>query len=187
MLFNSLGFIFVFLPSVVMGYYFIGSSISRFWAIIFLVFASLIFYAWWNPVYIILLIVSMAFNYYVGFKVFQKTDKRAKIWLVFGIIVNLGAIGYFKYFNFFIDNINIVLGSSFNFEKIILPLAISFFTFQQISFLVDRYKRKISSCHFVDYALFVTFFPQLIAGPIVHHKEMMPQFLANNKFKLNWE
>jgi D-alanyl-lipoteichoic acid acyltransferase DltB (MBOAT superfamily) len=99
----------------------------------------------------------------------------------------LALIGYFKYANFFVDNVNDFLGTDFNLNKIILPLAISFFTFQQIAYLVDAYRGETKEYSFLSYCLFVTFFPQLIAGPIVHHKEVMPQFDNQSIYRFNLE
>ena len=104
-----------------------------------------------------------------------------------GVLCNLGILFYFKYFDFFIGNVNAVFGTSFLLKGILLPLGISFFTFQQIGFLVDTYRGEIRECTFLDYALFVSFFPQLIAGPIVNHNEMMPQFDKIGKQKLDWD
>lgn len=111
--------------------------------------------------------------------------KKYLLWL--GVGINLGFLGYFKYANFFIDQVNIVFSSDFHLETILLPLAISFFTFQQIAFLVDSYRKETSEFDFLQYCLFVTFFPQLIAGPIVHHKEMMPQFANKSIYKINYQ
>ncbi len=123
----------------------------------------------------------MLFNFLVGNRLVRIRRKGYKHSvrgaLVVGIAFNLGTLGYFKYFNFFVETANVVFNAGFNFDEIILPLAISFFTFQQITFLVDAYRGKACDYNFLHYALFVTFFPQLIAGPIVHHAEMMPQFL----------
>jgi len=147
----------------------------------FLVFASLFFYSWWNIAYLPLILVSMLFNYVVGNSLnenFKKVQMHKKGLLTFGIVANLSLLGYFKYADFFIDNINTVVGSDMGLLHLALPLAISFFTFQQIAYLVDSYRQETAEYDFLNYALFVTFFPQLIAGPIVHHKEMMPQFAS---------
>ncbi len=106
-------------------------------AIAWLVAASLFFYGWWNPAYLGLIIGSMLFNYAVGVAILSQASKQAKLLLAAGIVVNLGLLGYFKYANFFVDNLNALVGSSLTLETIILPLAISFFTFQQITYLVD--------------------------------------------------
>jgi alginate O-acetyltransferase complex protein AlgI len=107
--------------------------------------------------------------------------------LVIGVMINLVLLGYFKYANFFVDTINSIIGLNYNLEKIILPLAISFFTFQKIAYLVDAYRGEAREYNFLHYCLFVCFFPQLIAGPIVHHKEMLPQFAKESTYKVNYE
>ncbi len=147
----------------------------------FLVFASLFFYSWWNIAYLPLILVSMLFNYVIGNSLnenFKKVQLHKKSLLTFGILANLSLLGYFKYADFFIGNLNSVIGSDIGLLSLALPLAISFFTFQQIAYLVDSYRQETAEYDFLNYALFVTFFPQLIAGPIVHHKEMMPQFAS---------
>jgi len=177
MLFNSYEFIFVFLPVVLLFFYLAGSSGYHRIAMSWLVGASIFFYGWWNPTYVALITGSVLFNYAIGASLSDKiTDNKRKIILTFGIAANLFLIGYFKYANFFVDSLNSTINSTYHLEKIILPLAISFFTFQQIAYLVDAYKGKAKEYNFLHYVLFVTFFPQLIAGPIVHHKEMMSQF-----------
>lgn len=138
-----------------------------------LVIVSLFFYSWWNPVYLPLILVSLLVNYGLG-SMLLKQQKKAV--LLLGIAFNLGLLGYFKYANFFIANLNGLTNDHLELPSIVLPLAISFFTFQQIAYLVDSYKKETTEYSALNYMLFVTFFPQLIAGPIVHHKEMMPQF-----------
>ncbi|NOQ64205.1 MAG: hypothetical protein GQ582_06810 [Methyloprofundus sp.] len=152
-------------------------------AILWLVAASLFFYAWWNPVYLWLLIFSIAFNYTVG--VILCSKNKSKLLLIIGISVNILLLTYFKYTNFLVDNINEVFNKNYNIAYIALPLAISFFTFQQIAYLVGAYRSKVHEYNFLHYSLFVVFFPQLIAGPIVYHKEMLPQFEKNETFVPN--
>lgn len=185
MLFNSYEFIFVFLPVTLVLFFLIGAKGHHKIAMSWLVSASLFFYGWWNPAYLGLIMASMLFNYALGVGLCNGARFQKKAILIGGIIVNLSMIGYFKYANFFIDNLNVALESSIHLELIILPLAISFFTFQQITYLVDAYKGETKEYDFLQYCLFVTFFPQLIAGPIVHHKEMMPQFSKESIYKLN--
>jgi alginate O-acetyltransferase complex protein AlgI len=186
MLFNSIEFIFWFLPITLIVFYYLGSRYSHSYVTAWLVLSSLFFYGWWNPSYLIIIVFSMIFNYALG-AILGNGDKsglrRYILW--FGILVNLASLGYFKYFNFFIEQINVFTEFRFNFEYVVLPLAISFFTFQQIAFLVDSYRGETTEYNFLQYCLFVTFFPQLIAGPIVHHKEMLPQFLLSDNFKIN--
>lgn len=176
MLYNSYIFIFLFLPITLLGFHILRKKGHYRLTISWLIVASLFFYGWWNPIYIGLLIGSALFNYAFGFILL---NRPYKFFLSLGIIGNLGALGYFKYANFFVDNINILLGNNIILEQIILPLGISFFTFQQITYLVDTYLGKTKEYNFLQYFLFVTFFPQLIAGPIVHHEKMMPQFAKN--------
>ena len=186
MLFNSYIFLFLFLPITLIGFHFIGRYTKANIAIAWLVGASLFFYGWWNPAYLILLLFSIIFNFSVG--VFLSRNSKGnlahKAILLFGIITNLSVLGYFKYANFFIDNLNSLAQTNILLNEIILPLGISFFTFQQITYLVDAYYQETKEYSFLYYCLFVTFFPQLIAGPIVHHKEMMPQFLKDTIYKL---
>ncbi len=136
-----------------------------------LILASLIFYGAANIEYVPLIIVSIVANFVIG-----KQSYRNRVWLLLGIALNLALLGYFKYSVFFLENINVVFQSSFFLKSIALPIGISFYTFQQIAYLVDSYKEQNSSVTFMDYSMFVTFFPQLIAGPIVHHKNMIKQF-----------
>ncbi|MDJ0511235.1 MAG: MBOAT family protein [Crocosphaera sp.] len=191
MLFNSYEFIFLFLPIVVLGFFTLSRFRSRLLSIGWLVAASLFFYGYWNPKYLLLILASIIFNYYLGNLINQQTKNKsfASQLLLIGIVVNLGCIGYFKYAHFFVNNLNILLGNNFlnfNLENIILPLGISFFTFQQIAYLVDSYQEKLKNSSFLNYCLFVTFFPQLIAGPIVHYQEMIPQFEKKETYAVNW-
>ncbi|MDD3025029.1 MAG: MBOAT family protein [Aliarcobacter skirrowii] len=187
MLFNSYEFIFAFLPITFFIYFYLNSKRLTVASKGFLVFASLFFYSWWNIAYLPLILISMLFNYVVGnslakasFENKKGLDKSfsKKSILIFGIVANLSLLGYFKYADFFIANFNLVSSSNVELLHLLLPLAISFFTFQQIAYLVDSYRGETKEYDFLNYALFVTFFPQLIAGPIVHHKEMMPQFAS---------
>ena len=187
MLFNSYEFIFAFLPITFFIYFYLNSKRLTVASKGVLVFASLFFYSWWNIAYLPLILISMLFNYVVGNSLAKSSDENKKglnksfskkSILIFGIIANLSLLGYFKYADFFIENFNLVTTSNVNLLNLVLPLAISFFTFQQIAYLVDSYRGETKEYDFLNYALFVTFFPQLIAGPIVHHKEMMPQFAS---------
>ena len=184
MLFNSPEFLLLFLPFVLAGYYALRRRRFEMAAVRFLVICSLFFYGWWNPAYLGLILGSILFNYSVGFSLLGKPHKLT---LFLGIAGNLGVLGYFKYANFFIDNINTLTSNNIILEQIILPLGISFFTFQQITFLVDTYFGKTKEYNFLQYCLFVTFFPQLINGPIVHHEMMMPQFAKSVLGKIKLE
>lgn len=179
MLFNSYHFIFIFLPITLLVFFRIGGLGHHRVAIAWLVGASLFFYGWWNPIYLGLIIGSIILNFALGVTLavrseYEKLHRNTLLFL--GIVANLGMLGYFKYTNFFIGNVNTITGLEIYVAPIILPLAISFFTFQQIAYLVDTYRGATREYNFLQYCLFVTFFPQLIAGPIVHHKEMLPQF-----------
>ncbi len=175
MLFNSPEFLFGFLP-LVLGVYYLLARRSYRTALNWLVLASLFFYGWWNPAYLLLIGSSILFNYTLARWMLRRDVDQRKGPLVLGIGANLACIGYFKYAGFLSANLNTLLGTEFSAGAIMLPLAISFFTFQQIAFLVDTYQGRVNESHFSRYSLFVLFFPQLIAGPIVHHAEMMPQF-----------
>jgi D-alanyl-lipoteichoic acid acyltransferase DltB (MBOAT superfamily) len=181
MLFNSFGFILVFLP-ITFALYFLLNHLRRVTlARLCLVLASAVFYAWWNVLYLPLIIGSIAVNYLVGKRLIGAQGERTRgrrLLLGTGILANLGALAYFKYADFFITTVNEVVGSNWPMLELALPLAISFYTFQQLAFIVDCYQGKVKRVRLIDYSVFVLFFPQLIAGPIVHHAEMMPQFAS---------
>jgi len=181
MTFSSPKFFLIYLPIVFFVYFFLNRKRLITAGKVWLVIASLIFYGHWSVAYIPLLGLSTGFNFIVGKSL--ATPNRPvtsclskKAILVIGIVTNLALLGYFKYANFLVDNINSALGTDLFFVQVVLPLGISFYTFTQIAFLVDCYKNLAKEYSFVNYALFVTFFPHLIAGPILHHKEMMSQF-----------
>jgi D-alanyl-lipoteichoic acid acyltransferase DltB (MBOAT superfamily) len=179
MLFNSYAFLFAYLP-IVLGLFFALGTRRPTLAAGWLTLASLAFYAYWSLTYLGLLAGSIAFNYLVGSRIARAAEQgrerqaRGLLWL--GLAGDLGTLGYYKYANFFLDNVNAIAGSDLRIEGLVLPLGISFFTFTQIAFLVDACQGKAREYNPVHYALFVTYFPHLIAGPILHHKEMMPQF-----------
>jgi D-alanyl-lipoteichoic acid acyltransferase DltB (MBOAT superfamily) len=190
MLFNSYTFILLFLPVTLFVFFRIGAWGHHRIAISWLVATSLFFYGWWNPAYLGLLIGSVLFNYSLGVGLAMGSPNPSfgkKSLLMAGIAGNLAAIGYFKYANFFVDSVNQGLNTDYQLAPIILPLAISFFTFQQIAYLVDVYRGETREHNFLQYFLFVTFFPQLIAGPIVHHKEMLHQFAKDSLYKFKHE
>lgn len=178
MLFNSYIFIFIFFPLCITGFYLLNklkiSTYAKMWLIAF----SLWFYGYFNVSYLAIMIISILLNYCLTLWITREKTKTTwkKSILAAGVILNLAILFYFKYFDFFIESINSVFKSDFPLKHILLPLGISFFTFQQIGFLVDTYRGDIDKIDFVDYALFVSFFPQLIAGPIVSQDEMLPQF-----------
>jgi alginate O-acetyltransferase complex protein AlgI len=183
MLFNSYLFIFLFLPITLALYFLLGKyrlwNTAKFW----LIFASLTFYGYWNPKYILLLILSITFNYSFGRIL---AAQRSRTILTIAIAANLLVLAYYKYFNFFISNLDHLLGWQMQIQNIILPLGISFITFQKIAYLVDCYKGIAVEKNFLDFSLFVVFFPQLIAGPIVHHAEVLPQFKNKAIFNFNY-
>lgn len=181
MLFNSHEFIFLFMPITFIIYFLLNkyrlTKFSKAW----LVFASLFFYSWWNTMYLPLILISILFNYSLSSSMsnYDKNKKNAfgkRTFFIVGLAFNICLLGYFKYMDFFISNANTVLSRDFPLLNLALPLAISFFTLQQIAFIVDAYEGLAQENDFLNYVLFVAFFPQLIAGPIVHHKEIMPQF-----------
>ncbi len=190
MLFNSYGFIFVFLPIVLMGFFWVA-RISHAFAAGWLAMASLIFYGYWNPAYVGLLLGSVICNYTMGMwiakSIVQHDERRKKQLLIVAITANLSLLAYYKYANFFVNNINSLAGTEWSLGGIILPLGISFFTFTQIAFLVDTYQGKVKEYNFIHYLLFVTYFPHLIAGPVLHHKQMMPQFNAAATYRISLE
>lgn len=178
MIFNSFQFIFLFFPISFLIYrYTIKKNYNL--AIISLVVSSLIFYGWWNPRYLILIITSILCNYCIAKTIQNKKlmPRKRKYLLILGVSLNLFVLGFYKYVDFIISNLNHIPTINLKEANIVLPLAISFFTFQQITYLVDSYKEEIENHNFLYYCLYVTFFPQLIAGPIVHHKEVLPQFI----------
>lgn len=190
MLFNSYGFIFLFLPVTFFVFFIVGAR-RHLYGAAWLTLASLFFYGWWNPIYVTLLLGSILFNYSVG-ALIARDDRPAwapgeKPLLIVGITANLLLLGYYKYANFFLGTANNLAGTHWSLGEIILPLGISFFTFTQIAFLVDTYQGKVKEYNFIHYALFVTYFPHLIAGPVLHHKEMMPQFGDPKTYRRNYD
>ena len=194
MLFNSYDFIFAFFPIVFFGFFSIGKY-SHALALLWLAASSLFFYGCWDIRFVSLLLGSIVFNYATGYLIGHKishtsidqSELKARSLLISAIMVNLIVLGYFKYANFFVSNLNHFAGSSLSIGEVILPLGISFFTFTQIAFLVDTYQGKVKEFNFVNYTLFVTYFPHLIAGPVLHHKEMMPQFAKSNVCHIVWD
>ena len=188
MVFASYEFVFLFLP-LVLVFYFLLSRICRSQRIphVFLVLVSLYFYAYFNFSYIKIILSSILMNYWCAKMMAREkwSDRTRKVIMWFGVFFNVLLLGYYKYYDFFIQNINYAWGTDFMLKSILLPLGISFFTFQQLSFWVSIYKRTEKLENFTDYCLFVTFFPQLIAGPIVLYSEMMPQFVDDKRRFVN--
>ena len=199
MLFNSYIFILLFFPLCACGYFLLNrlernfSKTNHIVSNTFLLCMSLWFYAYFNIKYLFLILASIIVNYILSRGIiFYKKDKKSisKLLMILGILVNVGIIFYYKYYDFFITNINVLFKSNFNLKHLILPLGISFFTFQQISFIVDSYKEdgdSIKTYNLLEYALFVSFFPQLVAGPIVLHSELVPQFRDEERRKFSSE
>lgn len=188
MLFNSYAFIFFFLPAALAGYFILNQFHFYRYATLFLFISSLLFYGCWNPIYLPLILLSIFINYLIGMELTKKygsTQRKLFLWV--GIAFNLVLLGYYKYSDFFIANVNYFLKNHISLMHVILPLGISFFTFTQVAFLVDTYKRKVKESNLLNYGLFVTYFPHLLAGPIIHHAEIMPQFSNLDKKKINYK
>ena len=190
MLFTDFIFIFIYLPIVVAGYFALGrrgGHASTIW----LFLASLFFYGWWDYRYVPLLLASIAGNFFVGQRIMAANAAgaaaQAKRWLVVGVTGNLVVLAYFKYFAFLLANTVGLVVDDFDAPEVRLPIGISFYCFTQLAYLVDTYRRKVNESNPVHYGLFVTYFPHLIAGPVLHHSEMMPQFadLKNRLFQWN--
>ncbi|HEY2363539.1 MAG TPA: MBOAT family protein [Candidatus Angelobacter sp.] len=178
MLFNSPEFLFLFLPAVIVGYVWLIRNQPAL-GLPWLAAASLFFYGWWNPRYVGLLLASVVFNYAAGStlsRIRKAHPKKARVLILLGVSGDLLLLGYYKYANFFLDILASGGLARDHALDIVLPLGISFFTFTQIAFLVDVYQGKVREYNFIHYLVFVTYFPHLIAGPIFHHSEMMPQF-----------
>ena len=189
MLFNSYLFLFGFLPLTLLMFFALARFFGPRIAIAGLVIASFTFYAWWDPVYLWLIGVSITANHFIGLRLSTQAhpkDKTSRRLLTLGVVFNLALLGYYKYANFLVANLN-ALGMDVHLSAIILPLGISFFTFTQIAYLVDAYRGEAREYNVLHYALFITYFPHLIAGPILHHKEIMPQFANPQTFHFQWE
>ncbi len=187
MLFNSYEFLFFFLPAAIAVFFILSGCRYLKAAAAWLALVSIFFYGYWSPRYVILLMGSIALNFAAGhamlrYRSAQRPELAHRI-LVLTLVANLGALGYFKYANFFIDSINSAVHLQLSLARIVLPIGISFFTFTQIAFLVDTYRGKVRESRFIPYVLFVTFFPHLIAGPVLHHAEMMPQFARDDTYR----
>ena len=185
MLFNSAIFVFAYLPIVWIGYL-VAQRLP--WAragIAWLGIASLFFYGWWNPAFVPLLLVSIVANYGVGRlldpTVWNASERSRKALLIAAVSANLAALGYYKYANLLSSSFGSVTGIATPVFDVLLPLGISFYTFTQIAYLVDTWSARRAEKSFSAYLLFVTFFPHLIAGPVLHHSEMMPQFLGGTR------
>ncbi|HET6334005.1 MAG TPA: MBOAT family O-acyltransferase [Polyangiales bacterium] len=184
MLFNSSTFLLAFLPIVLCGFLVLAGAGKRSWAGLWLTAASFVFYGWWDVRYVPLLLGSMLFNYSVG----RSLARQPRRWLLWSAVgANVALLGFYKYTDFFLSTVNTVAGLDFALPRIVLPLAISFFTFQQIAYLSDAHDGEAAEHDFANYCLFITFFPHLIAGPITHHREMLPQFNDPENFRPRWD
>ncbi len=191
MLFNSFQFIFAFLPIVFVGFFLIARH-SREWAAAWLVLASLFFYGYWTLKALPLLLASILANYAFGLRLAPgagRGDRSRKALLALAITVDLGVLAYFKYANFFVSNVNVALGAlnhtPISMAAVLLPIGISFFTFTQIAYLVDTYQGKVRESRLLHYFLFVSYFPHLVAGPVLHHGQMMPQFRDQSTYRID--
>jgi D-alanyl-lipoteichoic acid acyltransferase DltB (MBOAT superfamily) len=181
MLFNSFAFIFLYLPITALGFFVLARR-SQTLAAGWLGLASIVFYGIWDYRYIPLLLASIVFNFAAGYAIGNARPPWRKRMLSGAVVGDLLLLGYFKYANFFVASLSAVTGGDPLHLDVVLPIGISFFTFTQIAFLVDTYQGKVKEYKFVHYVLFVTYFPHLIAGPVLHHKEMMPQFASRKTY-----
>lgn len=191
MLFTTAAFVLLFLPVTLTGFFMLGRT-SPSGAALWLLLASLFFYGYWMPQYTLLLLVSIACNFGVGLRIaaaralaLNSAESTTKAWLVAGVVFNIVLLGYFKYANFFVDNLNMLTGSAWQLGRVLLPIGISFFSFTQIAFLVDTYQGRVGEYRPIHYGLFVTYFPHLVAGPVLHHSQMMPQFADAAIYRFN--
>lgn len=174
MLFTTTTFILLFLPVALLGFYLLGRR-SPAAAATWLLMGSLLFYSHWHPTDTVILVCSIAVNFAIGRRI-STGGIHAKRWLIGGVMFNLGQLALFKYGDFAVQNLNLLPGVTLPLPGLALPIGISFYSFTQIAFLVDAYRHKVNESQPVHYGLFVTYFPHLIAGPVLHHAQMMPQF-----------
>lgn len=188
MLFNSYIFLFLFFPIVLFGYYGLHRLGYKKPALGFLIMMSMWFYGYNSIEYLIILIISIVLNYLlVGLMGRIKDALPKRLVFAAGLLLNIGILFYFKYYDFFIENINAVIKTDFGFLQLALPLGISFYTFQQMSYVIDSYRKECEQYSLLEYAAYVSFFPQLIAGPIVYHDELIPQLRDARNHKINFE
>ncbi|HZX31254.1 MAG TPA: MBOAT family O-acyltransferase [Rhodocyclaceae bacterium] len=185
MLFNSYEFIFCYLP-LVLGLFFVIGRWSRKLAALWLAAASIFFYGWWDARYVFLLLLSITVNFGIGYLIGTSRGRRRRTALLTaGVAANLAGLAVYKYADFFLNSVNGLAGAAIPLLELILPLGISFFTFTQIAFLVDVYRKEAKEYDFIHYLLFVSYFPHLIAGPVLHHKQMMPQFARPETYRFS--
>lgn len=182
MLFSSVTFLFLFLPVVMAVYYMVPMKAKN----VVLLLASLFFYAWGEPVYVVLMLLSIVFNYFCGRDIASCSDdsRKAKLSLAFAVTVNVLILGFFKYYGFILDSVNALLPTAIPYRELPLPIGISFYTFQAVSYLVDVYRKKAEpQKNILYFALYISMFPQLIAGPIVRYVDIEAQ-LRERKISL---
>lgn len=186
MLFNSYVFILGFLPITLIIFFGLLRFGHRQLALLWMTLASLFFYGYWNPAYLPLLLISIGGNYWFGYQINRSELKstKSRILLILGIAFNLVILGYYKYANFFVNSLNQIWSTDWQLPTIILPLAISFYSFTQVAYLVDAYRGETqdSDRDLITYTLFVAFYPQLIAGPILRHDELIPQLRDRQQY-----
>ncbi len=191
MLFNSMPYIFIFLPASVLLYFSINKineTAGKYW----LVIISLVFYSLGKVTSLPFLLASLFVNYAFSLAIRHEfSDSHlnrlsTKFFLTLGVVFNVGMLAFFKYADFFIANVNQTTSMNLSFLRMAIPLAISFYTFQQITYLVDLYRNEIKDINFLDYCIFVTFFPRLLMGPITRYNEMIPQFQISEQRKINY-
>lgn len=187
MLFNSYVFIIGFLPLTLVLYYLSARWFGSLCARCVLILASLFFYSWWDVRNLPILLGSILLNYFIAGQILRCAGQGRKAWLTAGILFDLGLLGYFKYTAFAVETVNSLMHTGFAVPQIVLPLGISFFTFTQIACLVDSYRGEVKGYTKSGYFLFVTIFPHLIAGPILYHKDMIPQFMDERNYHINYE
>jgi alginate O-acetyltransferase complex protein AlgI len=188
-IFSTYTFIFIFLPVTFLVYRVLASlgwkNVAKLW----LVLASLAFYAKGSGTFVLLFIADIMLNFMIGSLIVRAAKANARwtkrLLLTAGLVLNVAFLGYYKYANFAIENVNLLSGGSFPLLEIVLPLGISFYTFQFIAYLVDCYKERTKETPVIDFLLFITFFPQLIVGPIVHHEDMIPQYKEKGFLRFN--
>lgn len=188
MLFNSYVFVLLFFPLCLAGYFGLNYRKHYTLAQLFLLAMSLWFYGFFNPAYLSIIIVSIILNYGFSMALLSvRSQVLKKLLLAVALCGNVGILFYYKYFDFFMVNVTALIGMDYTLKNILLPLGISFFTFQQLSYIIDSYKGEVPKYNFLQYASFVAYFPQLIAGPIVTHDELVPQFMDETKKRINWD
>ena len=194
MLYNSYAFVLVYLPAVLALHFGVFARLGMRWALGWLATASLAFYAYWRPPYVLLIVASMLINYGIGRALSASYREQAGVgrawngrrWLATGAVAaNLALLGYFKYVHFFSEAVSAVLSVHWVVSQVILPLGISFFTFEQVGYVVDAYRGEARAYSFVEYFFFVTFFPHLIAGPIIVHSELLSQVADPKRYRFS--